>query len=142
MGRFSKILRKPKIRLTKPRLKLPKAPSKTFWYAIILFIVYFCLAGGIYNIVVQPITVGSDATGNPVFIFSSSLGGGIDEQFLMEGLIGSLLMFFGFVGFITLYEGTKHLYTPNYAYTLIIIGAVMIMIGFIGLQSLVALKIS
>lgn len=138
---ISQVIRKPRIRLTKPRLKLPKAPSKTFWYIIIIFIVYFCLAGGVYDIVHQPISVGQDSSGNPILIFTAALGGGLDEQFLLEGLAASILMFFGFIGFLSMYESSKHIYTPNYAYTMLIVGVIFIIVSFAGLQALVAVKI-
>ena len=142
MSRISKFIRKPKIRLSKPRFKLPKAPSKTFWYVLSLFIIYFCLAGGVYDIVKQPISVGVGHSGNPVVFFTSSLGGGIDKQFIVEGLIGSLLMFLGFLGFLAIYESSKHIYMPNYAYALLISGVIMVFAAFAGLQGLMAIKIS
>ncbi|MHA1754711.1 MAG: hypothetical protein ACTSYR_04255 [Candidatus Odinarchaeia archaeon] len=141
MSKISKIFRKPKIRLSKPRLKLPKAPSKTFWYIIILFVIYFCLAGGVYDIVHQPISIGVDQAQNPVIIYTRSLGGGLDEQFLIEGLLGSLLMFLGFVGFMTIYESSKNIYTPNYSYMLLVAGIAMVIIAFAALQGLITLKI-
>ncbi|MHA1409969.1 MAG: hypothetical protein ACTSQY_06645 [Candidatus Odinarchaeia archaeon] len=142
MSKINKLIRKPKLRLSKPRLKLPKAPSKNFWYTIILFIVYFSLAGGAYIIVKQPPTIGADQAGNPVVIFTRSLGGGLDEQFVLEAILASLLMFLGFIGFISVYESTKHIYTPNYAYVLLIAGIVMIIMAAVGLQGLITVKLS
>ncbi len=137
-----KILEKFKKRFSGIRLKLPKAPSKTFWFIIILFLIYFILAGGIYDIVHQPITIGQSSSGTPILIFSASLGGGIDEQFILEGLAASLLMFLGFIGFMSMYESAKNIYNPGYAYTLIIVGLALIIIAFAGLQALAIFKLS
>ncbi|MEM2109592.1 MAG: hypothetical protein QW327_03790 [Candidatus Odinarchaeota archaeon] len=142
MNQLSKIWRKIKTKLSKPVLKLPKAPSRTFWFIVIIFLIYFLLAGGIYDIVHQPIAVGQTSSGTPVLIFTASLGGGIDEQFLLEGLAASLLMFLGFIGFMSMYESAKNVYNPSYAYALIIAGLALIIIAFAGLQALAIFKLS
>ncbi|WEU41037.1 MAG: hypothetical protein OdinLCB4_003845 [Candidatus Odinarchaeum yellowstonii] len=142
MTRSFKMLEKLKKRFSGIRLKLPEAPSKTFWFIIILFFIYFILAGGIYDIVRQPITIGQSSSGTPILIFSASLGGGIDEQFILEGLAASMLMFLGFIGFMSIYESSKNIYNPSYAYTLIIVGLALIIIAFAGLQALSIIKLS
>jgi len=118
-------------------------PSRMFWYGVSLIIVYFILAGGIYDIVNQPIVAGSNpSTGTPILVFTVGLGGGIDEQFVLEGFVGAFLMFLGFLGFILLYESTKHFYNPSYATMLLIAGIALVAIAFIGCEWLISIKIT
>ncbi|MHA1238215.1 MAG: hypothetical protein ACTSSJ_03065 [Candidatus Odinarchaeia archaeon] len=143
MSRMSRLIRRFKSWLKAPKFKSIHAPPRMFWYALSLIIVYFVLAGGIYDLVNQPIVMGSDPnTGNPVLIFTVGLGGGIDEQFVLEGFVASILMFLGFLGMILIYESTKHFYNPSYSTMLLVAGIAMIIVAFVGCEMLISIKIT
>jgi len=49
-------------------------------------------------------------------------------------------MLIGFIGLMVIYQSTKHVYRPNYAKTLLIMGIVLALIGYIGLHWLFTKK--
>ncbi|MFX1486528.1 MAG: hypothetical protein ACFFBS_05485 [Promethearchaeota archaeon] len=137
---WPRFIRRPKLRLKKPRLELPKAPSPTVWYVICAVVILFILAGGIYNIVNQPLPFGSNPdTGDPMLILRPPYGT-ISDQFVLEGMIGGILIFCGFAGFVVIYESTKHVYNPSYALMLLIAGIVMIILAYIGAEWIIVIK--
>ena len=137
---WPKFIRKPKLRLKSPKFELPKAPSPMVWYIICAAVILFIFAGGIYNIVNQPLPFGQDPnTGAPMLIIRPPYGT-ISDQFVLEGMIGGLLIFCGFLGFVVIYESTKHVYNPSYALMLLITGIVMVILAYIGAEYIIVLK--
>nr|CAG4635814.1 EOG090X0H7R [Artemia franciscana] len=123
------VLEPPNLRLRKPGwLRLP-----SLWtlFAIILCS-YFLVAGGIiYDIIVEPPSIGSttDEKGNskPVAFMPYRING----QYIMEGLASSFMFSMGGIGFMIL-ENTAHSTSSNRnKLMLTCIGAGCVLIAFI-----------
>jgi hypothetical protein len=134
---WPKFIRKPRMRLTKPSLKMPQKPSATTLFALTLLFVLFVLGGGIWDIVNTPSlkAMGGTSSGSPVLIYP-----GLDYQFILEGVVASLLIFVGFVGVILTYQSTRHVYRPSYSKLLLVSGMAMIWISYAILIAMLAQK--
>ncbi len=130
-------LRKPKISfptLRLPRLSLPM-PSRTL-SVITIFAILFVLQTGIaYLLVREPPALGATQQGDPIFIFTS-----INEAFIIESIVASILILLSSVGFIFLYQASKYVYNRKTAASIMTIGILMIIITFIALQYIIAVK--
>lgn len=135
---FGKSLRRPKISF--PKLKLPKIslpmPSRSLSMIIILVILFVLQTGVVYLIVRKPPALGGDpVSGDPIFILVD-----VHESFIIEGVVASILIFFCSMGFIMLYQASKYVYNKKMAVWVLVIGVLMIIITFIMLQYIIAVK--
>lgn len=134
---LGKALRKPKINFPKfrtPRLSFPM-PSRTL-SLIIVFAVLFVLQTGVaYLLVREPPALGATQGGDPIFIFAS-----INEAFIIESIVASILIILSSVGFIFLYQASKYVYNRKMAASILAIGVITIIISFIALQYIIAVK--
>ena len=134
---LGKTLRKPKINFPKfrfPQLNLPM-PSRALGL-IIVFAVLFVLQTGIaYLLVREPPALGGNPQGEPIFIFNN-----INEAFIIESIVASILILLSSVGFVLLYQASKYVYNRKMAATILTIGVLTILITFIALQYIIAVK--
>ncbi|MGQ4833288.1 MAG: hypothetical protein ACP6IS_05285 [Candidatus Asgardarchaeia archaeon] len=138
-------LRKPKVRLTKPKLKSPPKPSLSFLSILLVIFSLFLLGGGVFTItnVGEPwfIPLGqSIKTKGLTFIYIGTL----NSQLVLEGFIASFFYALGFLGFMLIYESSKHaknVYRGGYAEKLLIIGIVLVFVSYILLQWLLITKL-
>jgi hypothetical protein len=138
---FGNSLRKPKINF--PRLRLPRIsfpmPSRSLSVIIILIILFILQTGIVYLIVREPPALGAVPSGpnagDPIFIFDST-----HDSFIIEGIVASILILFCSVGFIMLYQASKYVYNQKMAIWILVIGILMIIITFIMLQYILAVK--
>ena len=130
-------LRKPKVNFPKfklPRLSLPM-PSRSI-SIIGVFIILFVLQTGIaYLLVRKPPALGATSGGDPIFILTS-----INEAFIIESIVASILILLCSTGFIFLYQSSKYVYNRKMALTILTIGVLLILITFIALQYIIAVK--
>lgn len=130
-------LRKPKINFPKfrfPRLSLPM-PSRALG-SIVVFAVLFVLQTGIaYLLVREPPALGATLQGDPIFIFNS-----INEAFIIESIVASIMILLSSAGFILLYQASKYVYNRKMAASILTIGVLTIIITFIALQYIIAVK--
>ncbi|MFX1418962.1 MAG: hypothetical protein ACFE9N_08600 [Promethearchaeota archaeon] len=134
---FGKKLRKPKInfpKLRRVRVSLPM-PSRSLSVITILIILFVLQTGIVYLIVRDPPAVGATAQGDPVFIYLD-----INESFIIEGIVASVLIIFCSTGFILLYQASKYVYNKKMAISILTIGVLMIVITFILLQYIISVK--
>jgi len=84
--------------------------------------------GGIWDIVYRDRvrSLGASSTNQPVLIYP-----GLDSQFLIEGVVASIFIFIGFMGFIVMYQSTRHVYRPNYARLLLVSGIALVLASYI-----------
>lgn len=133
-----KLLRKPKINFPKfrtPRVSLPM-PSKYLSIVLVYIILFILQTGVIYLMIRNPPALGSDPNrGNPIFLYPD-----IYESFIIEGIVASMLMFFCSIGFIFLYQASKHVYNKSLALRILAIGIVMVFITFVLLQYMIGVK--
>ncbi|MFX1320304.1 MAG: hypothetical protein ACFFAQ_01550 [Promethearchaeota archaeon] len=133
-----KLLRKPKINFPKfrtPRVSLPM-PSKYLSIVLVYIILFILQTGVIYLMIRNTPALGSEpGTGDPMFLYPD-----LYESFIIEGIVASMLIFFCSIGFIFLYQASKHFYNKSLALRMLAIGILMIIITFIILQYMIGVK--
>jgi hypothetical protein len=92
---------------------------------------FFLLGGGVYDIVVDDIAVAYFASGGSMIVFYPSL----TEQFLLESMLVMIFGAIGFAGFLLAYQSTKYAYNPRQAYRLLLVGCVLLLIGYILIEN-------
>jgi len=134
---FGRAFRKPKLNFPKfklPRLSLPM-PSRAI-SIIGIFIVLFVLQTGVaYLLVREPPALGANQQGDPIFILTD-----INEAFIIESIVASVLILLCSTGFVFMYQASKYVYNRKTAATYLILGVLLIIITFIGLQYIIAVK--
>lgn len=112
-------------------------PSKWIFFFIILGVYYFVVSGSFYTLTTANIqTIGAAPDGS-----ISLLAIGIHRQYVIEGVVGGMFYFVGFLGFYFAYQSTRHAYRPRYAQMMLAMGWVLIFLSFLGCQWLVAYKL-
>jgi hypothetical protein len=91
---------------------------------------FFLLSGGIYDILIKPI-VAYFAAGGQMLVFYPSL----TDQFLLESIIIMIFYAIGFAGFLIAYRSTKYAYNPRQAYRFLLVGCVLLIIGYVLIES-------
>jgi hypothetical protein len=91
---------------------------------------FFLLSGGIYDILIKPI-VAYFAAGGQMLVFYPSL----TDQFLLESIIIMVFYAIGFAGFLIAYRSTKYAYNPRQAYRFLLVGCVLLIIGYVLIES-------
>jgi uncharacterized protein YybS (DUF2232 family) len=91
--------------------------------------------GGVYILIQNPIALGADSSGNPLWIYPST-----QDAFIIESIVAGIIIFVGGLGFILLYETTKHSYNYSYAIKLLIFGLVLTALSFGLLQWIIKQK--
>ena len=135
---FGDALRKPKIkfpRTKKLRIKLP-APSRSFWLITVYIVLFVLQMGIVYFIYREPPSIGADEQGQPLFIWPRDL----NESFIVEGIVASIFMFLASSGFLLLYQASKYVYNRKIAIRILVIGVILIVISFVVLQFMLAIK--
>ncbi len=128
---FGKSVRKPKIHFPRfglPRISFPM-PARSLSILTILGILFVLQTGVVYLLIREPPALGSDSSGQPMFIFRS-----INESFILEGIVASILIILCSTGFIFLYQSSKYVYNKKIAVWILAIGVIMIIISFSLLQ--------
>ena len=130
-------IRKPRLRLTKPSLKMPQKPSSTTLFVLTAIFVLFVFGGGIWDMVntASLRAMGASSTGSPVLIYP-----GLDYQFILEGVVASVFMFLGFVGLLLTYQSTRHVYRPGYSKLLLVAGMAILWVSYVLLIVMLATK--
>jgi hypothetical protein len=111
-------------------------PSTTLSIVVVLLFVGFVLAGGIYDLLENPISLLPTATSYSVLI-----KGTLGQQTLNESLIAAFLYMLGFVGLYMLLRSTRYAYRPRNAYLLLIIGTLTILLVIFYSTALITSKI-
>ncbi|WXG40633.1 MAG: hypothetical protein WED07_07535 [Candidatus Freyarchaeum deiterrae] len=104
-----------------PKIGLPAGLSPILAFGIVLAIILFVMGGGVYVITSNPSFNNPSGTS----IVSSSLSG----QYGIEAVLSIAFMFVGFVGFLLIYESTKHVYNASLATKLLVMGMVLVAVS-------------
>jgi hypothetical protein len=112
-------------------------PSRNILLGVIYVFLFWLMMGGVYLMIPNssghlPIALGADQSGTPIWIYPS-----ITDAFVIESIVAGSVIFIGAVGFIILYQSTKHIYNTRYARILITIGFIMATVTFIILQFII-----
>lgn len=100
-------------------------PSTIFLSALALGASVFLLGGGIYDILEQPI-IAFVSGGRIIPYYPQAL----NEQLLGESIASMVLYSFGIIGLILMYRSTKYAYNPREAFTWLLIGSVLLLLGW------------
>jgi len=65
----------------------------------------------------------------------------LSRQFLLESLIATSFFAIGALGFVLLHWSMRYAYDTSYATSLMVLGFIMILIGFIGAQVMITAKL-
>jgi hypothetical protein len=134
---FGNSMRKPKINFPKmnlPRISLPM-PSRSISIVAILIVLFVLQMGVVYLLVRKPSALGATQNGDPVFIYQN-----INDSYIIESIVASVLMLFSSIGFIMLYQASKYVYNKKMAIWILGIGLLMIVLTFILLQYMIGVK--
>jgi len=110
-------------------MHLPRVSVKPPTIVTIVFLIaisVFLLAGGVYNIMMGP----------PIIGYSY----GLQDQSWFESLVAIILFAAGFAGVFVSYKSTRYAYKPRQAAMLLLIGVALLLISFIGCESMILLK--
>ena len=132
---WPKFIRKPRLKLRRPQFGELRMPSKWILFAIVLVVYYFVVSGGMFvlSYETQPVI----DTGQEIL----TLYPGLNRQLLIEGIVGGVLYFIGFVGFYIMYQSTRNIYRPRYSQMMLAVGLVLILISFFACQWLISEKL-
>jgi hypothetical protein len=86
----------------------------------------FLLGGGIYDIVEQPV-IAFISGGRIIPYYPEAL----NEQLVGESIATMILYSLGAIGLLMTYQSTKYAYSPREAYTMMLIGLVIFIIGWV-----------
>ena len=135
---FGSFLRKPKIsfpQLRRRSITVP-TPSKTLGIFVVYILLFVLQTGVLYLIYRKPPAVGATGKGEPEFLYRS-----IHDSFIVEGITASILIFVASTGFIFLYQASKHSFNRTMALRILVLGVIMILVSFIALQYMIAVKL-
>ncbi len=93
----------------------------------VVALAFFLLGGGIYDLMIKDIAVAYFASGGRMIVFYPSLS----EQFLLESMLVIIFGAMGFAGFLIAYRSTKYAYSPRQAYRFLLVGCILLLIGYI-----------
>jgi len=110
-------------------------PSSFTITLIVIAYAIFLFGGGLFTIIVPifPPYINN----NFLFIYPE-----LASQFISDTLIAATLYVMGFAGLMALYQSTKYAYKPRQAYMTAIIGVSLLLMAYIFLESILAIKIS
>jgi len=136
---FGRALRKPKInfpQVERRRFSMP-VPSKSLGLILIFIVLFVLQTGVVYLAYRNPPALGADQAGNALFLYP-----GVHDSFIIEGIVASILIFIASLGYIFLYQASKYVYNRKMALRILVFGLILVMIGFVALQSMIYNKLN
>lgn len=92
----------------------------------------FLLSGGVYSIMnPDNMPLGPIFRGDTTIVYATSLS----VQLLLEGILFMIFGAIGFTGFLIAYRSTKYAYNPRQAYRFLLVGCVLLLIGFVLIEN-------
>lgn len=111
-------------------------PSSVLVTIAVLGVAIFLLAGGLYDIINQPLPA---VYYNSRFYF---LYPSLSEQFIFDTVVSGILYVLGFVGLLAIYQSSRHAYNQRQAYMTMIIGSSLLLIAYLFIEYFIQVKIS
>lgn len=117
--------------------KIVTAKPSTFIVAIIVVALsVFLLGGGIYDLLVHPLSV--IPYGSGVLFFYP----GLQQQVVVESVGVMITYAMGFAGILLMYQSTKYAYKPRQAFMMLLVGVVLIVVAYFIFENLVSSKMT
>ncbi len=112
-------------------------PSRNILLGLIYVFLFWLIMGGVYLMIPdssgnKPIALGANQAGDPIWIWPS-----ITDAVVIESIVAGAVIVIGAIGFIILYQSTKHIYNTRYARILITIGFILSTTTFVILQYII-----
>jgi len=111
-------------------------PSIFIVAAIVTAFSLFLLAGGVYDILEQPLT--AIPYGRTVLFFYPYT---LQAQAVIESVGVMITYAIGIAGILLMYQSTKYAYKPRQAFMMLLSGVILILIAYIYIESLVFSKL-
>ena len=127
-----------------PRIKFPEfressvslpAPGRNILLIVVYAALFWLSAGGIYIYIQDPIAMGANSQGDPMWLYPST-----HDAFIIESIVAALLIFLGGLGFVLMYNSTKHAFNYKYAIKVLIVSIALVAISFGLLQYMIDQK--
>jgi hypothetical protein len=103
---------------------------------VVLGLAIFLFSGGVYDIVNRPLPA---VYYNSKFYF---LYPSLADQFIFDTVLAGILFLFGTIGLLTIYQSSKHAYSPRQAYMTLIVGSMLLLLAYLFLEYFVHLKLT
>jgi hypothetical protein len=110
-------------------------PSTLILSIIAIGIAIFLFGGGLYDLTMKPYPAVYSGTR---FILVDPR---LSEQFISDSIVATILYSLGVIGLLVIYQSTKYAYKPRQAYMMFIVGAVLLLLAYIFLESAIQQKI-
>jgi len=110
-------------------------PSTFIVSAIVLGAVVFLFAGGLYDIIVQPLVAFYNGQ-RFYFLYPD-----ISSQFIFDTVVAAILYTVGFIGLMSIYQSSRHAYNSRQAYMTMIIGITLLAVAYIFIEYFVHMKL-
>jgi len=110
-------------------------PSTLILSAIAIGIAVFLFGGGLYTIIMKPLP-SVYYGGRFLFLYPQ-----LSEQFVTDSVIAMILYSLGVVGLILTYQSTKYAYKPRQAYMMFMVGAILLAIAYILIETTINIKL-
>jgi Ca2+/Na+ antiporter len=111
-------------------------PSTFIVSTVVIGAVIFLFAGGLYDIIVQPLVAYYNGQ-RFYFLYPD-----ISSQFVFDTVVAATLYVVGFVGLMAIYQSSKHAYNSRQAYMTMIIGVTLLAIAYIFIEYFVHMKLA
>ena len=127
-----------------PRMKFPvyregkmalPSPGKSLALIIIYIFMFWLVAGGLYIYIREPIAMGANSNGDPMWIYPST-----HDAFIVESIVAAVVIYVGGLGYYLMYNTTKHSFNYPYAVKLLILGLTLSGLSFGLLQWIIKEK--
>jgi hypothetical protein len=110
-------------------------PSTLILSAIAIGIAVFLFGGGLYTVIMKPLP-SVYYGGRFLFLYPQ-----LSEQFVTDSVIAMILYSLGVVGLILTYQSTKYAYKPRQAYMMFVVGAILLFIAYILIETTINIKL-
>ena len=120
------VIRCPQLKLKLPRVHQP-SPMTVFAFTFLSY--FLVLSGVIYDIIIEPPSVGSTQEGGsikPVAFLENRING----QFIIEGLSAGVLFALGGLGFILLDRANQKFTSETNKFILLLSGVVLVILAY------------
>ncbi len=111
-------------------------PSTLIVSIVVVGATVLLLSGIVYDIVNKPLPA---VYYNNKFYF---LYPSLSEQFTFDTVVSGILYALGFVGLLSIYQSSKHAYSPRQAYMTMIVGATLLLLAYLFLEYFIRIKIA
>lgn len=105
-------------------------PSMLVITAIVMAASIFLLAGGVYNLLEEPLVLWWSGE-RFIFYYPYSL----NEQFVLESVFIMIFYALAAAGLLLMYQSTKYAYRPRQAFILLLTGSLLILAAYICVES-------